>query len=195
LSPLNNPQGLPLTGGKNNADFSNSPETMLAIASLMKPKANKKGKIESKISFKKLQEELKEKFGIESELTKVDGQTTLKFANGDFISDTNGNGVLEMKELGMADKFAGMQAGAGFGPQAFNPISQSQFGAQQGDEFKNPFGGDSFNIFGDYGDDKKKSADGTTIQQPNPYQKMQQQFMKMMQMFCMCQAFTQPPKV
>lgn len=187
LLPANDTGAFPLTGGKNNADFSHNPEIALALASIMKPKADDKGNVDSSISFKNAQKELKEKFGIESELTEVDGKTTLKFANGDFISDTNGNGVLEMKELGFKDQFAGMQVGAGLNPNQFNPAQFNPLGS----DYNNPFSGDSFNIFGDYGDDKKGEVGKNA--ETNPLQQQQNQFMQrymqMMMMFCMCQAY------
>jgi len=91
--------GTGLGAGKGHtSNLSNSPEVVLAINSLLS-----KGK---NIKMDKLQQQLKDKFGIESELTKINGRKALKFANGDHIVDANGNGAIDKKDY----KFKGAVA-------------------------------------------------------------------------------------
>jgi hypothetical protein len=80
--------GTGLGAGKgHSSNLSNSPEVVLALNSLLSKKGN--------IKMEELQKELKEKFGIESETTTINGRKALKFANGDHIVDANGNGGLD----------------------------------------------------------------------------------------------------
>jgi hypothetical protein len=74
-------------GQGHNSNLSNSPEVVLALNNILKSK--------STITMDDLQKELKEKYGIESNVEEIDGRKALKFANGDHIVDANGNGSLD----------------------------------------------------------------------------------------------------
>jgi len=83
--------GTGLGAGKGHtSNLANSPEVVLALHKELKGK--------KLIKMKDLQKTLKDKYGIESELTKIDGRKALKFANGDHVVDANGNGGLDMKD-------------------------------------------------------------------------------------------------
>jgi|GEM_PF-4439533 len=79
-------------GGNRKANLANSPEVVLALDNIFKANQGKS------LSFDEVAKQLKEKYGIEGKVETVDGKKTLKFANGDYISDSNGNNVLEKSE-------------------------------------------------------------------------------------------------
>jgi len=83
--------GTGLGAGKGHtSNLANSPEVVLALHNELKGKKF--------IKMEDLQKTLKDKYGIESKLEKVNGRKTLKFANGDNIKDANGNGGLDMND-------------------------------------------------------------------------------------------------
>jgi len=86
------------------SNLANSPEVMLAIQALLK-----EGKSEK---FEDLAKGLKEEFGIEAEVGDVkvkdkDGKEVsakaIKFGNGDYFVDGNGNGQLEAADYKFGD--------------------------------------------------------------------------------------------
>jgi len=101
-------------GGDRNANLANSPETVLALDSILKSHKNQG------IPMEQVQKELKEKYGMEANIETVDGKKTLKFANGDFISDANGNSLLDRSEYGFSDSLKQIKEKYGMDSSTFD---------------------------------------------------------------------------
>jgi len=94
--------GTGLGAGKGHtSNLANSPEVVLALNSILKNKGLMK--------MEEVQKQLKEKYGIEAEVTKIDGRKALKFANGDYIVDANGNGGLDRKDYHFKEAVSSIQ--------------------------------------------------------------------------------------
>lgn len=98
------PYGVSQSGQGARSNLANSPEVMLAIQALLKDDKSQK--------FEDLAKGLKEEFGIEAEVGEVkvkgkDGQEVtaraIKFGNGDYFVDGNGNGQLEAADYKFGD--------------------------------------------------------------------------------------------
>lgn len=98
------PYGVSQSGQGVKSNLANSPEVMLAIQALLK-----EGKSEK---FEDLAKGLKEEFGIEAEVGDIkvknqDGKEVtakaIKFGNGDYFVDGNGNGQLEAADYKFGD--------------------------------------------------------------------------------------------
>lgn len=79
-------------GGDRNSNLANSPAATLAINNIMASGVS---------DFDKVASDLKEKYGIEAKVDTVDGKKSIKLANGDVISDGNGNNVLDKADYDM----------------------------------------------------------------------------------------------
>ena len=74
-------------GADRKSNLARSPEVVIALHQILKSKRN--------LSMEKIKEILKKEYGIDAEVTKVNGRKALRFANGDYIVDSNGNNVLD----------------------------------------------------------------------------------------------------
>ncbi len=75
-------------GANRKSNLAHSPEVVIALHSILKSGRAK--------SIEQVKEILKKEFGIEAEITKINGRKALRFANGDYIVDSNGNNTLDM---------------------------------------------------------------------------------------------------
>lgn len=98
------PHGVAQSGQGMKSNLANSPETMLAIQALLKEGKSK--------SYEDLAKDLKSEFGIEAEVGDIktkdkDGKEIsakgVKFGNGDYFVDGNGNGQLETADYKFGD--------------------------------------------------------------------------------------------
>lgn len=90
------PYGISQSGQGQRSNLANSPEVMLAMKDLMSDGKNR--------TYDEIATELKDKYGIECEVGEIvstgkDGKETktkgIKFGNGDYFVDGNGNGALD----------------------------------------------------------------------------------------------------
>ncbi|MBN2358495.1 MAG: hypothetical protein JXR83_03520 [Deltaproteobacteria bacterium] len=128
--------GTGLGAGKGHtSNLANSPEVVLALNSLLKGK--------SSIKMEEVQKQLKEQFGIESELTKIDGRKALKFANGDYIVDANGNGALDSRDYKFKEAVSSIKEKYGLSDEqvkGFNSTSLQQLAGVPGQVAAAPAG-------------------------------------------------------
>jgi hypothetical protein len=98
------PHGVAQSGQGMKSNLANSPETMLAIQALLKEGKSK--------SYEDLAKDLKSEFGIDAEVGDIkiedkDGKEIsakgVKFGNGDYFVDGNGNGQLETADYKFGD--------------------------------------------------------------------------------------------
>ncbi len=75
-------------GANRKSNLANSPEVVIALHQILKSNRY--------LSLEQVKEKLKKEYGIDAEITTIKGVKALKFANGDYIVDTNGNNSLDM---------------------------------------------------------------------------------------------------
>jgi hypothetical protein len=101
--------------GKNHrSNLANSPEVVLALNNILKGKGNMKSE--------KVKELLSSEYGIEAEVTEINGRKALQFANGDFIVDGNGNGGLDMNDYNFKGAVQAIQDRFGISPEDFDQL-------------------------------------------------------------------------
>ncbi len=135
------PYGISQSGQGLKSNLANSPEVMLAIKDIMSG-----GK---SLSFDDIQKQLKEKYGIEAEVGDIetkskDGKTVkgraLKFANGDYFVDGNGNGSLDAGDYKFDDAIKNIKEKYGLDDDAVKRVTeQMKAGAGRKDGMQ--FGG------------------------------------------------------
>lgn len=129
------------TGADNPSNLNNSPHVKLALYNILKDNHDN-------MPPEQLQKELKDKYGIESELTTVKGNDgrdlkTLKFQNGDQLVDGSGNGSFGMADYNLKGAVKDIQEQYGITPEDFEknakamkdaglPIGQVMGGGQYG---------------------------------------------------------------
>jgi len=111
--------GMGKTGLKSN--LANSPEVTMAMHSILKDKGSMK--------FDELSKQLKEKYGIDSEVVKVKDDKgkemqVLQFANGDKLVDGNGNGAADMGDYKFKDALKDIETKYGVTPEKFEAAAK-----------------------------------------------------------------------
>lgn len=103
-------------GKGHQSNLSNSPEVVLALNNILKGHADN-------MPFDKVQQQLKDQYGIESDFKTVNGRKELQFKNGDKLVDASGNGSLGTKDYKFGKAVADIQKKFNLNPddmKAFN---------------------------------------------------------------------------
>lgn len=162
-------------GGNRDANLANSPEAVLALNSIFQshdPEQIKKmqqmypgykapdsqitipgkdGQGEQKVAWNSpegLAYTLKSQYGMNASVDTVNGHKAVKFPNGDYIGDGNGNGLIDASEYNFKDATAKIQQNYGLNSDMFNSMYNvnnrpfgmpAQFGVNQSpDQFYGP---------------------------------------------------------
>lgn len=104
-------------GSEHRSNLANSPEIVLALHQIFK---KNQGRI---MSMDEVQKKLLEDYGIKAEVTDIKGRKALKFENGDFIVDTNGDGSLSMADYRFKDAIKSIQEQYGITPETFDKMA------------------------------------------------------------------------
>jgi hypothetical protein len=152
--------GYPLacTGNKDSpSNLQNSPHVQLALYNILKDNSDS-------MPAEELQKQLKDKYGIESEITQFKGENgverkALKFPNGDMLVDSSGNGSFGTADYNLKGAVDDIQKKFGISAEDFEKTMgglRDKDGKYQGPDLNNFGMGGSFDMtnvqaFGGYG--------------------------------------------
>lgn len=105
-------------GSKHKSNLANSNEVVLALHQILEKNKGKLMKMED------VQKKLLEDYGIKAEVTEIKGRKALKFENGDFIVDSNGNGGLDMSDYKFKEAIKAIEEKYGITPETFDKMAE-----------------------------------------------------------------------